>query len=167
MELKRQKIKGGEGWNDVEDETGEVDVGSWGIGDDDSRNDKDELRMDTERSSSKVVPTSKGVGRNGRHRKATQKVLMHGANEKDRPRKKTKIQSLSPEPNSPEPEIKSCADIDDSHEPSDIQDLSVIDITPNNSMSADTPGCKATQKSRSDTYKQPWKTDAANDSTGR
>ncbi len=180
LDLKRRKIKGGEGGlrllttrnvvfvrNDVEDETGEVDVGSWGIGGDNygervSGNDKDGFRMDTEKSSSRVVPTSKGVGRNGRHRKATQKVLVHDANEKDRPRKKTKIQSLSPEPNSPEPEIKSCAAIDDSHEPSDIQDLSVVDITPNSSLSADTSDRKATQKSRSDTYKQSWTTDEQN-----
>jgi hypothetical protein len=179
LELKRRKIRGGEGGlrllrtrnvvfvrNDVEDETGEVDVGSWGIGGDDygegvNGNDKDDLWMDTERSSSQVVPTSRGAGRNARHRKATQKVLMHGANEKDRPRKKTKIQPLSPEPDSPEPEIESCAAIDDSHGPSDSQDLSVVDITPNNFLSTDTPGRK-TQKSRSETFKQSWTTDEQN-----
>ena len=173
LELKKRKIKSGEGGlrllktrnvvfvrNDVEDETGEVDVGSWGIGGDDcgegvSGNDKDELRMDTERSSCQVVPTSRGVGRNARHRRATQKVLMRDANEKDRPRKKTKIQPLSPEPDSFEPEIKSCAAIDDG--PSDSQ----VDSTPDNPLLGDTPGRK-TQKSRSETYKQSWTTDEQN-----
>lgn len=173
LELKKRKVKCSESGlrllttqnvvfvrNDVEDETGEVDVGG---GDDygggASKNSEDEFPANAGGNSTYVVPTSMGVTMNGRRLKPTQKVLLCNTNEKDRSKKKAKNLPPSLESNSPETEIKPHAAFDKSCKPSDhprIEDI--LD----NALPSDTPASKAIQKKKSETYKQAWTTDEQN-----